>query len=275
MIQQRGAREEVPPPERSSANGSAMRAHGAARPAPGGPSIAPPVAYMKPMTDLPFRPGRRTLMMSGAAVAASLLTRSTAGPLSSVLPERPVAVAPSPRPQTQSIRDAALDPQLLRKALAALDSHAGAIRHRDRIAIVDFAAPSSDARFHFLDVASGQASRLLVAHGSGSDPLHTGWAERFSNASGSNASSEGAFVTGDYYVGKHGRSQRLAGLDPTNDHAMERAIVIHGAWYADETMIAAHGKLGRSQGCFAVGDACLDAVFDHLGTGRLLYAARA
>jgi len=56
---------------------------------------------------------------------------------------------------------------------------------------------------------------------------------------------------------------------------MERAIVIHGAWYADPDMIAAHGKLGRSQGCFAVGENCLDEMFGHLGTGRLLYAARA
>ena len=214
-------------------------------------------------------------MISGAAAAASVLARSTEGPLAGPVPSREIAAAPHPRPDTQTIRDAALDPQLLRKALAALDRHAKSIRHRDRIAIVDFSAPSSEPRLHFLDVESGRAARLLVAHGSGSDPHHTGYAKRFSNASGSNASSEGAFMTGDYYVGKHGRSQRLAGLDPTNDHAMERAIVIHGAWYANEDMIAAHGKLGRSQGCFAVGETCLKAMFDHLGTGRLLYAARA
>ncbi|MBU7589350.1 MAG: murein L,D-transpeptidase catalytic domain family protein [Sphingopyxis terrae] len=227
------------------------------------------------MTDQPLRLGRRTLMISGAAAAASVLARSSAGPLAGPMPGREIAAAPLPRPDTQTIRDAALDPQLLRKALAAIDRHAKSIRHRDRIAIVDFSAPSSEPRLHFLDVESGRASRLLVAHGSGSDPHHTGYAERFSNAPGSDASSEGAFVTGDYYVGKHGRSQRLAGLDPTNDHAMERAIVIHGAWYANEDMIAVHGKLGRSQGCFAVGETCLKATFDHLGTGRLLYAARA
>lgn len=215
-------------------------------------------------------------MISGAAaVAASTLVRSTTGPLVAKLPDRRIATAaPLPGDMGQ-IKDAALDPQLLRRALAALDEHANAIRHRDRIAIVDFSAPSSEPRLHFLDVASGQASRLLVAHGSGSDPRHTGYLERFSNAEGSNASSEGAFLTGDYYVGKHGRSQRLAGLDPTNNHAMERAIVIHGAWYANEDMIQAHGKLGRSQGCFAVGETCLEKMFDHLGTGRLLYAARA
>jgi len=214
------------------------------------------------------------MMISGAAVAAGALTRST-GPLLRHAPRRDVvAAAPPPEPAGQ-IRDASLDPQLLRRALAALDTHAGAIRHRDRIAIVDFSAPSSDARLHFLDVASGRASRLLVAHGSGSDPRHTGYLERFSNTSGSNASSEGAFLTGDYYVGKHGRSQRLVGLDPTNNNALERAIVIHGAWYANQDMIAAHGKLGRSQGCFAVGETCLQQMFDHLGSGRLLYAARA
>lgn len=62
-----------------------------------------------------------------------------------------------------------------------------------------------------------------------SDPHHTGYLHKFSNVSGPNASSEGAFLTGDYYVGQHDRSQRLAGLDPTNDNAMDRAIVIHGA----------------------------------------------
>ncbi|MGN6595075.1 murein L,D-transpeptidase catalytic domain family protein [Sphingopyxis terrae] len=213
-------------------------------------------------------------MVSGAAALMGGLAGST---VSRVVAPPPLAAALPPPAPTQQSRpaDATLDPQLLRRALAALDAHAKAIRHRDRIAIVDFSAPSSEARFHFLDVASGRVSRQLVAHGSGSDPGHTGFLHRFSNISGSNASSEGAFLTGDYYVGKHGRSQRLTGLDATNDNAMERAIVIHGAWYANEDMITAHGKLGRSQGCFAVGEHCLDETFAHLGTGRLIYAARA
>jgi len=230
---------------------------------------------MVAMTKEPIRLNRRAMMISGAAVAVGALARSTAGPIANAVPKREIAAAmpvPIAPPDAGNIT---LNPQLLRRALAALDEHAKIIRHRDRIAIVDFSASSSEERMHFLDVESGRISRLLVAHGSGSDPRHTGYLERFSNASGSNASSEGAFVTRDYYVGKHGRSQRLAGLDPTNDHAMDRAIVIHGAWYANADMIASHGKLGRSQGCFAVGESCLDAMFDHLGTGRLLYAARA
>lgn len=149
------------------------------------------------------------------------------------------------------------------------------VTRRDRLAIVDFSAPSSEARLHFLNLASGEVSRLLVTHGSGSDPDHTGYLHSFSNALNSNASSEGAFVTADYYVGKHGQSQRLLGLDATNNNALNRAIVIHGAWYANAEMLLTHGKLGRSQGCFAVGEHDLTRVFDYLGKGRMLYAAKA
>lgn len=165
-------------------------------------------------------------------------------------------------------------PELLRQAMAALGRNGSRIAHHDRIAIADFTASSSRPRFHFVDLASGRSTSLLVSHGSGSDPAHTGYLERFSNAFGSNASSEGAFVTDDYYVGKHGRSQRLIGLDHTNDNALGRAIVVHSAWYANKDMIATHGMLGRSQGCFAVGENDLDQVFARLGQGRMIFAAK-
>lgn len=164
-------------------------------------------------------------------------------------------------------------PELLRRALAALGRHGGRVK-RDRIAIVDFAAPSSQPRLHFLDIASGRSTSLLVAHGSGSDPAHTGYLARFSNAFGSNASCEGAFLATDYYVGKHGRSQRLIGLDPTNDNALSRAIVVHAAWYANKDMLRTHGMLGRSQGCFAVGESDLAEMFARLGQGRMIFATK-
>ena len=50
--------------------------------------------------------------------------------------------------------------------------------------------------------------------------------------------------------------------------------MVHGAWYAERAVIAEHGKLGRSQGCFAVGDSDLQTVFDLLGEGRMIYAAK-
>jgi hypothetical protein len=90
----------------------------------------------------------------------------------------------------------------------------------------------------------------------------------------SEATCEGAFLTADYYVGKHGDSQRLLGLDPTNNNALDRAIVVHSAWYSNADMIAKHGKLGRSQGCFAVGENELAKVFERLGPGRMIYSAK-
>ncbi len=230
------------------------------------------------MTSPHFRFDRRMMLFGGAALASAALARSASAISQIGAPDRPTTV---PVPAARAVAPASvaqslpLNPSLLRGALDALSRHAALIPHRDRIAIVDFSAPSSEPRLHFLDVASGVASRMLVTHGSGSDPRHTGFLQRFSNAFGSNASCEGAFVTGAYYVGKHGRSQRLLGLDPTNNNALDRAIVIHGAWYANADMIQTHGKLGRSQGCFAVGENNLDEMFGYLGEGRLIYAAKA
>jgi hypothetical protein len=158
--------------------------------------------------------------------------------------------------------------------LASLQQHGSRVAQRDRMAIADFTAGSSQPRFHLVDLVSGKTTTLLVSHGSGSDPSHTGYLKRFSNDFGSNASSEGAFATADYYVGKHGRSQRLIGLDPTNNNALGRAIVVHSAWYANPDMIKTHGMLGRSQGCFAVGERDLDQVFARLGPGRMIFAAK-
>jgi hypothetical protein len=161
-------------------------------------------------------------------------------------------------------------------AREGLDRHASAIRHTDIVGIADFAAPSRKPRFYLVNLAEGRATSHLVSHGRGSDPAHSGWVERFSNEFGSNASSPGAYLTGAYYSGKHGRSQRLIGLDPTNSNAEPRAIVIHGAWYVSDSMVRQHGKLGRSEGCFAFDETngSLDEVLARLGPGRLLYAGR-
>ena len=164
-------------------------------------------------------------------------------------------------------------PALLPRALAALDTHGSHVRHRDVVGIVDFSAPSSAFRFHLVDVASGRTSTHLVAHGRGSDPANTGWAQKFSNRPGSNASSLGSFVTANAYYGKHGRSRRLNGLDPDNSNAASRAIVIHSASYVTRQMARSQGRVGRSLGCFTVTREDLGEVMDRLGEGRLLFAA--
>jgi len=148
------------------------------------------------------------------------------------------------------------------------------IAKRDLVGVADFGLASSQPRLHLVDMATGRVTDFLVAHGRGSDPAHTGWLKAFSNAPGSDATCQGAFLTGEYYEGEHGRSMRLDGLDASNNNARVRGIVVHSAWYVGPDVVQSHGMVGRSEGCFAVSQRDLDAVLTHLGPGRLLVATR-
>ena len=182
------------------------------------------------------------------------------------------AQAPVVAARPRVIIDPSIDPSLLARARASFDRHRGVLTHTDTVVIADFSKASREQRFFILDTNSGRVSKHLVAHGRGSDPDHSGFVERFSNAVGSEASSNGAYVTGDYYPGKYGRSLRVSGLDPSNSNAYSRAIVVHSAWYAEPGVIAEHGKLGRSEGCFALPYDSLQEVLQRTGPGRFLYA---
>jgi len=210
---------------------------------------------------------RRDILRTGTIVTAGLIAGPAMAQINSGLPglARPTATAMPASPMT-------IRPDLFRRALQALQKHGDRIQKRDRIALVDFDLPSSQPRFHIVDLDSGRSRSLLVAHGRGSDPEHTGWLTRFSNVVGSAASSDGTYLTGDIYVGQHGRSRRLFGLDATNSNVEPRSVVVHAAWYVSPDMIAQHGKLGRSEGCFALSTADLEDTLSALGPGRMIYA---
>jgi hypothetical protein len=178
---------------------------------------------------------------------------------------RPTATAMSASPMT-------IRPDLFRRALAALQRHGDRIPNRDKMALVDFDLPSAQPRFHIVDLASGRSRSLLVAHGRGSDPEHIGYLTRFSNEINSACSSRGTYLTSDIYIGQHGRSRRLLGLDPSNSNVEPRSVVVHAAWYVSPDMIAQHGKLGRSEGCFALSTSDLEDTLAALGPGRMIYA---
>jgi hypothetical protein len=165
-----------------------------------------------------------------------------------------------------------IDPKLKARALVALAANRSRIPHDDVIGIADFSRPSREPRFYIMDLRSGMVTQHLCAHGRGSDPGHSGWLEYFSNSVGSEATSNGAYVTGDAYFGKYGHSMRLTGLDYTNSNADTRAIVIHSAWYAEPRVVEEYGKLGRSEGCFALPGISHAEAMTRLGSGRLLYA---
>ena len=216
--------------------------------------------------------GGGAALLSGAALAADIpgllvgskpLASEPLVPVTPLAPAAPVAAPASP---------IGVDSQLFARAKAALERHRPSLRHTDKIGIADFSSPSRDPRFHVVDLASAQVTSHRVAHGRGSDRGHTGFLEQFSNDFGSNATSNGAYRTADFYHGKYGLSMRLHGLDWSNNNALDRAIVVHQAWYAEEDMIGIHGKLGRSEGCFAFGRDSHFDVMRTLGDGRMIYA---
>ena len=220
---------------------------------------------------------RRELLRWGAiGGGAAMVSSAVAGMgLPSVVynaPRSPVGpLPPAPAaPQAALQAPGGIDPQLFHRAKAALDQHR--IAARDHIGVVDFSVASGDPRFHVVDLRNGSVETYRVTHGSGSDPAHCGYLEHFSNTPGSEATSKGTYTTDDYYHGKYGLSMRLNGRDWTNNNAMSRAIVIHNAWYAEPDMVAQHGKLGRSQGCFAFSRRDQYQVMKRLAGGRMIYA---
>lgn len=221
---------------------------------------------------------RREMLRLGAMSAAGAVLSSSASSRvwpSVVMPPATPGATPIPlNPLVQQPQFPAapggIDPQLFAKAKAALDTHK--VWPRDSIGIVDFSQPSADPRFFVVDLMSGNVESHRVAHGRGSDPDHSGFVERFSNNFGSYATSSGAYLTGDYYDGKYGTSMKVRGLDWSNSNAEPRAIVIHNAWYAEDDMIPIHGKLGRSEGCFAMSRKSQYQVMSRLAGGRMIYA---
>ncbi|MBX9716996.1 MAG: murein L,D-transpeptidase catalytic domain family protein, partial [Burkholderiaceae bacterium] len=153
-----------------------------------------------------------------------------------------------------------------------LARHGNAIWRHDIVGIADFGLHSAKPRFHFVNLERGEIQSHHVSHGIGSDYQHDGWLKQFSNLEGSNATSRGAYVTWEWYKGRYGTSVRLGGLDQTNDAALRRYIVMHHADYAETSHLAKWGRLGRSNGCFAMGTEQFREALLHLSGGRLLFA---
>jgi hypothetical protein len=219
--------------------------------------------------------GRRQFMGAIACSAASVVVEKGTAQAVPFQSGTMWGIMPACNGPASAIEPASGVAALLPRALAAFDAHSGHLAMRDTIGIVDFAAPSRQPRFTLIDVASRSVTEtFLVAHGKGSDPANRGWVERLSNREGSEASCSGSFVTGELYSGEHGHSRRLIGLDPENDQALNRGIVIHAARYVSEGFAQEHGRVGRSQGCFAVSPGAISTVLARLGPGRLLFAAR-
>jgi hypothetical protein len=138
------------------------------------------------------------------------------------------------------------------------------------LTVIDYSLPSTQKRLWIIDLRQQKILlHTVVAHGRNSGAL---LAEKFSNRPESYQSSLGFFQTGEAYQGKHGYSLRLDGLEAgINDQARARAIVIHGADYAKETVAATAGRLGRSLGCPAVSPDLSTPLIKLIKEGSLLF----
>ncbi|SNB42985.1 conserved hypothetical protein [Flavobacterium psychrophilum] len=125
---------------------------------------------------------------------------------------------------------------------------------KDILTVIDFSMSSTKKRLWVIDLSTNTILyNTVVSHG-----INSGgeYATSFSNSQSSNKSSLGFYTTGETYSGKHGLSLKLDGLEKgINSNARVRAVVIHGASYANPSIIKSQGYLGRSQGCPAIPEA--------------------
>lgn len=134
-------------------------------------------------------------------------------------------------------------------------------KNKDILTVIDFSKPSTEKRMFVIDLKNKKVLySTVVSHGKNSG---SNYATSFSNVSGSYQSSLGFYVTENVYMGKNGYSLVLNGLEKgINDKAKERAIVVHGAKYANPSTIASSGRLGRSLGCPALPESLAEPIIN-------------
>jgi hypothetical protein len=144
------------------------------------------------------------------------------------------------------------------------------LKNDSLLTIIDYSKPSCDERLYIIDVKNQQLIlHSLVAHGQKSGVL---FAEKFSNRPQSHMSSLGMYLTSETYLGKHGYSLRLNGLEEgINSNARKRAIVVHGANYVSNSYIKQNGRIGRSFGCPALPSELSAQVIDLIKGGSFFY----
>jgi hypothetical protein len=175
--------------------------------------------------------------------------------------------------QTANLQQTGLDVAVFQKAVTGYMNLKLANKlpaNSNVITVVDFSKSSREKRMWIVDMLNKTlVLNTWVAHGQGSgDDM----ANRFSNNNESHQSSLGFYLTDEVYVGKHGRSLKLDGLDEgINSAARARGIVIHAADYVCQNTINQIGRLGRSFGCPAVSPEVSDMVINTIKGRSLLY----
>ncbi len=153
----------------------------------------------------------------------------------------------------------------LTKALTYFKANKSKIANKNYMTVIDMSQHSSKKRMYVINMRTGSVATYQTSHGKGSDTNNDGYAERFSNTPGSNATSLGFYLTGPTYYGSNGLSLRMHGLESTNSNAYSRAVVMHGADYVKP------GWTGRSWGCPAIERKYVNTLIPSLKGGTLMY----
>lgn len=166
------------------------------------------------------------------------------------------------RRDTPAVRTSSVDSSAyncaLENAKAFYAQNGSSLKQSPRIvALVDLGAPANSPRMSIVNLDTGEVKRHMVARGSGG----------INARSGSHGSLLGFMKVSEPYIGKHGNSARIDGLEARNRNARSRAIVIHGASYVTEGE-----RAGRSWGCFAVDRRSTASVINKLKSGGLIYS---
>jgi len=165
-----------------------------------------------------------------------------------------------------------LDPKVLSLAVEAyFHAKAKGQVSKPLLTVIDYSLKSTLKRLWVFDIKQNKLLfHTYVSHGKGSGQLY---AKNFSNRAGSHQSSLGVYVTGKTFQGDKGLSLRLDGKEiGFNDKAKSRAIVMHGAWYADPKFILRNGYAGRSWGCPALPTFLNKPIVEAIKKGSLLFA---
>ncbi|MCD8101879.1 MAG: murein L,D-transpeptidase catalytic domain family protein [Alistipes sp.] len=143
-------------------------------------------------------------------------------------------------------------------------------REKEILTLIDYSRSSAVERLFVIDMENEQVLfRTHVAHGRNSGEEY---AVSFSNVNGSYKSSPGFFLTDETYHGQAGYSLRLEGIEKgINDKARQRAIVMHPSKYADPSVAARRGMLGRSLGCPAIPPKVSRDIIDTIKEGSVLF----
>jgi hypothetical protein len=138
------------------------------------------------------------------------------------------------------------------------------------LTIIDFTKSSRQKRLYVLDLKNQDIIfQTVVAHGKNSGREY---AKSFSNNPSSRKSSLGFYITEGTYQGSNGYSMKLKGVEAgINDKALARAIVMHGADYANEEAVSRKGYLGRSYGCPAVPQNLTKKIIDKIKDGNCIF----